>query len=357
MGNFDDSVEQAWSDFQARLADVIATMHDDDLLALELGEESTVEGFVPCVQFLAWGGDQVRCEVPSNSYLDPRHRLTESDEARLVELGWHRPTRQPDSEPDAGSPAFYVDKPANWADQLAAMAVTVFRETWSVPHPSFLHTEALGTIEGQGFDATPPAADDADALDIKEAVVPRDEEHLRDLVRRTLSHIFDDPYDLERDGDFMLVTSKAIGTVSPWFEGEEVQLWVPLVQHLSDRTRASELVADLNREWPRLKFTLAGDRVAVRTAVPANPYVPQHLIDTLGDLYAFVRTLDDDFAQRFGGTLNYPRPGVGSAADEPAPGEGDDPSGPAAKPPSNPARQMGLFADPNAEQTLFDEPN
>ena len=84
----------------------------------------------------------------------------------------------------------------------------------------------------------------------------------------------------------MLVTSKAIGTVSPWFEGEEVQLWVPLVQHLSDRTRASELVADLNREWPRLKFTLAGDRVAVRTAVPANPYVPQHLIDTLGDLYA-----------------------------------------------------------------------
>ncbi|WP_077042314.1 T3SS (YopN, CesT) and YbjN peptide-binding chaperone 1 [Rhodococcus sp. MTM3W5.2] len=349
--SFDDRIEQAWADFQLVLADHVAAMVDDDLLALELGEESSVEGFVPCVQFLAWGGDQVRCEVPSNAYLDPRHRLSSEDEARLVELGWHRPTRAPEDEPDAGSPAFFVDKAANWADQLAAMAITVFRETWSVPHPSFLRTEAVGTLEALEFEPDLPD-EESFALDLGAAVVPRDDEHLYELVGLTLSRLFDEPPGDDGHSDFMLALGRVVGFVGPHLDGGEVQVRVPLVREVSDRTRASELIADLNRRWPHLKFTLATDRVEAWAAVLANPYVPQHLIDMLEQLFSFAQTVDDEFAARFGGRLEgFPEP-------DPVPMEVDhgEFTTPPPAPAPKPLRQMELFTDPG-EQTLFDEPS
>lgn len=303
--SFDVAVDRAWSDHQDRLADVIAAMQVDDLLALELGEESSVDGFVPCVQFLAWGNGQVRCEVPSNAYLDPRYRLTTLDEDRLVSLGWARPTRAPEDEPDSGSPAFFVDKPANWADQLAAMAVTVFREVWSVPHPTFLRIDASEAVGCGGLDGSD--ADDEYALDLGVAVTPRDDAHLYDLVASTLSELFDEPpggEDPESDDDFMVAIGSLVGFVGPHLEGGEVHVRVPLVREVSDRTRASELVGDLNRRWPHLKFTLTADRVDVWAAVLANPFVPQHLIDTLEQLFAFARTVDRRFAVRFGGCLD-----------------------------------------------------
>ncbi len=353
--SFDVVVDRAWSDHQDRLADVIAVMREDDLLALELGEESSVDGFVPCVQFLAWGNGQIRCEVPSNAYLDPRYRLSAADEARLVTLGWLRPTRAPDDEPDSGSPAFFVDKPSNWADQLAAMSVTVFREVWSVPHPTFLRVDAPGAQEWA--DALEPAeADDEPySLDLARAVTPRDSAHLYDLVASTLSELFDEPAgddDPDGDDDFMVAIGQLVGFVGPHLDGGEVQVRMPLVRDVSDRTRASELVADLNRRWPHLKFTLTADRVDVWAAVLATPYVPQHLIDTLQQMFAFARTVDPRFANRFGGRLDA------LVDDEPDAvevqrGELTPPQAPSQ---GRPGRQGELFPDPD-EQTLFDEPN
>ncbi|MFF0817561.1 hypothetical protein ACFYVR_20695 [Rhodococcus sp. NPDC003318] len=341
--DFDAGIDRAWSEHQQRLADVIAAMREDDLLALELGEESSVEGFVPCVQFLAWGDGQVRCEVPSNAYLDPRHRLSEADEVRLVQLGWHRPTRDPDDEPDAGSPAFFVDKPANWADQLAAMATSVFREVWSVPHPSFLRIEASGSIEHVSMEPEVLSDEESFALDLTAAVSPRDEDHLFELVGLTLSQLFDEPPGDEDADDFVLAIGPLAGFVGPHLDGGEVQVRVPLVRDVSDRTRASELCADLNRRWPHLKFTLTADRVDVWASVSANPYVPQHLLDTLQQLFAFSRTVDTRFARRFGGVLD------GLVDDEPDAVE-------VQRGELKPPRQGELFPDPG-EQTLFDEPN
>ncbi len=342
---FDVSVDRAWSDFQVRLADAIASMQEDELLAIELGEESSVEGFVPCVQFLGWGDGQVRCEVPSNSYLDPRHRLSEADETRMVQLGWHRPTRLPGDEPDAGSPAFFVDKPVNWADQLATMTVTVFRELWSVPHPSFLHSEPPGRLDQ---DESTSAVDELSyPSDLTIAVTPDDDAHLSDMVALTLSELFDEPAGEDQAGDeFALAIGSLVAFVGPNLDGGEVHIRMPLVREVSDRTRASELLADLNRRWPHLKFTLAGDRVDLWAAVLACPFVPQHLIDTLQQVFAFARTVDVEFAGRFGGQLDGP------IDDEPDAVEVQ--RGELRPPP--PRRQLELFGDPG-EQTLFDDPS
>ncbi|MGW5075775.1 TY-Chap domain-containing protein [Rhodococcus sp. NPDC004095] len=351
--DFDAGVDRAWSEHQQRLADVIAAMREDDLLALELGEESSVDGFVPCVQFLAWGDGQIRCEVPSNDYLDPRYQLSASDEARLVGLGWQRPTRTPDDEPDAGSPAFFVDKPSNWADQLAAMAVAAFREVWSVPHPTFLRIDASEASTHDTLAPTEDEGDDGYSLDLQRAVTPRDDAHLHDLVASTLSELFDEPSGVDdtgdEDDDFMLAIGPLVGFVGPHLDGGEVQVRMPLLRDISDRTRASELLSDLNRRWPHLKFTLVADRVDVWAAVLANPYVPQHLVDTLQQLFAFVRTIDPRFASRFGGHLD------GLADDDPDVVEVE--RGELLPPPSSaPRRQLELFTDPG-EQTLFDDPS
>lgn len=104
--DLDSSVNRDWAEFQRRLADYLAAMQDEDLLVLESGFEELDEsqGLMPCIQFVVWDGDTVRCEVPSNHYLHPDRALTEAEQTYLTELGWNRPTRGPDDEPDDGSP-------------------------------------------------------------------------------------------------------------------------------------------------------------------------------------------------------------------------------------------------------------
>lgn len=131
--SFDHAIDRSWTRFQSRLADHLSAMRNDDILILDWIEETTVDGFTPWVQFLVWDDEYVRSEVSSNAYLAPRHTLSPESEDRLCALGWERPTRLPDEEPDEGSPAFFVDKEQRWADQLAAMTVTTLREVWSVP--------------------------------------------------------------------------------------------------------------------------------------------------------------------------------------------------------------------------------
>lgn len=88
--DLDISVDRAWAEFQARLADHISIMVDGDVLAVEAAtsDVDTAEGGAPCVQFLIWDTDMVRCEVPSSNFLHPRFALDESGLETLVALGW-----------------------------------------------------------------------------------------------------------------------------------------------------------------------------------------------------------------------------------------------------------------------------
>src|SRR4051812_27735465 len=94
--DLDRSTSREWRRFQARLADHLADMVEDDLLILEtesvLRDGEDVPGASPYVQFCAWGEDMMRCEAVSNHYLAPRHRLAQAAEEALVALGFASPT-------------------------------------------------------------------------------------------------------------------------------------------------------------------------------------------------------------------------------------------------------------------------
>ncbi|WFR71740.1 hypothetical protein P9209_23755 [Prescottella defluvii] len=302
--SFDEAVDRSWITFQHNLADHLSAMRNDDILILDWIEESTVEGFTPWMQFLLWDNEFVRAEVSSNAYLAPLYTLAPEAEERLCELGWGRPTHLPHEEPDDGSPAFFVDKEQRWADQIAAMTVTTLREIWNVPHPSFLTTEIIGTLEGTDLVATDIAEADPEPFDLDDsaAVAPRDPDELRDLVARTVEQAMGFAPELDEDGDVVLKLDDQPVFVISHPDRPLVRVWMPLLYAVAGRTRAAENVCDLTRRWPGIRFTLDDDRLNASIDVSGNPFVPRHLVDALDLFGKFVPTVDTAFATRFDGS-------------------------------------------------------
>lgn len=361
---YDRSIERAWDQFRARLADHVADMQEGDLLAIDSTVESNAADDLPPrgVQFLAWDEDTVRCEVPSNHYLTGPRALTSSDEARLVELGWHRPTCTPDDDPSLGSPAFWVDLPGSWADRLAVMSVAVFREVWGVPHPTFL-THATPSFNVDEPEPPPPV--ESPTIDMRTPIAPRDVAHLQDLIEQTLEDNFEAFYSRDDDGD--VVMHLQFTDAYYWADTQRpgIHIYVPMVRAMTNRTRATEIAADLNGHWPYFRAVVTGDRLDAICDLPADPFVPQHLNDATEGLIRIVLGAGKGFAQSLGGV--FPKkdafPSGGRAAPPPPPSrpmETEDPTAehPAAEPLKRPVPppQLELF-ETDSQPNLFDDLN
>lgn len=302
---FDAAIDRSWNRFQRRLADHLAAMRNDDVLVLEWAEESTVEGFAPWVQFLVWDEVMLRGEVSSNAYLAPRHQLAPAAENILRNLGWSAPTHGPDDDPDEGSSAFFVDREQRWADQCAAMTVTTLREVWSVPHPSFLRPEIVGTLAGSDLLGIPDVETGDEFavpyVDDTVATVPDDPQELRELIARAVEQSLGFMPRLDQDGDVVLTLDDHPVFVIAHPDQPLVRAWMPLLHSITGRTRAAEMICDLTRRWPAIRFTLDEDRLNASVDVSANPFVPRHLADALDQLGRFAASVDAAFAARFGG--------------------------------------------------------
>lgn len=304
--DLDTSVNHAWAEFQSRLADHIAIMQQDDLLILESGfDELDAERSMPYIQYLVWDGDMVRCEVPSNELLHPDRALSDSDQDYLTELGWSRPTHSPDVDGNSGSPSFFVDKGRSWSDQLAAMTVAAFRDVWGVTHPAFLKSVESGSDDVPAFEVAPPATHLTPELSPTTPVTPHDAAHLKEMVSRSLISVLGVVPQQDPDGDIPVRVGNAIMFVGQLAESLDVQLFAPLIDNISDRTRAAELVADLNRTWSRIKFVLVDDRLSGFLEMSADPFVPKHLVDLCRTFSTFLKTVDEHFAAKFGGDLFF----------------------------------------------------
>ena len=79
MAHFDDfdvdrSVAQAWTEFQARLSEVVSMI--DESADLTIGIESESSEAAPFVRFSAPSRDLVRTEAASNNVLGPAFQLS-----------------------------------------------------------------------------------------------------------------------------------------------------------------------------------------------------------------------------------------------------------------------------------------
>jgi hypothetical protein len=298
--DLDGATARAWSRFQARLADHLAEMGDDDVLVVDvLVADEDIEGAAPYAQFAGFAeGTMLRGEVSSNAYLAAEHRLDAGGEAALVRVGFHEPTVAAGEQEGRGSANFFADVPVGETDRLAVMTVQALRDVFGVAHPAFL--AAAGLQEDP--EVPSPPSEPALELDEPASVMPESAEHLRELVDLALTPLFGAPPEHDDDGDIPVPWGSSLVYVRVDDEAPVVELFSCVADGVTDLQRAAFEVNVLNRDARFVKFTLVADRVMARIHLPAWPFVPEHLRSMLTGMSAKLDDIDEDLVARVGGT-------------------------------------------------------
>ena len=307
--DLDRSVARAWDTFRERLADHIAQMADDDYLILnaqdeeeqEDGEEAGEPHLTPYVQLCAFGEGAVRCEASSNDFLSGIYRLSDAGERALIDARWNAP----DPDDGHGSPNYFIDLPLDFADQAAAMAIVALRDVWGVAHPTFLNARAWNDDGEIEFDVGRKDVGPEEVSELPLAIMPENRDEPVALVDRVLAGRFGRPPVKDDDGDIPVRSGSALVFVRVVKSAPVIEIFAPLVKSIANRTRAAEVLIDLNKRNRLVKFFLNGDYVIGGVALPALPFVPRHLTDMFSMFSKLAADIDEQLAKDLGGRLPF----------------------------------------------------
>ena len=296
--DLDRSTEQAWRNFADRLADVIAIMDVTHDLTIGSVTVTTTET-APFVRFSAVARNTVRAEAASNGVLGENYQLG-GPQLELFDLhGW--------APPAAGgcviTPHFWVERAQEEAAALAEVAVIALRDIYGIQHPVFLAPDQLAEI------LQPPTKplvgesefDDSDIT----AVVPVNPEHLEDMIEDELSEMFGHRPPRDAEGDLAVRVGSTMLFVRVSADHREIIIFAPLVHEVEGRSRAMEILSDLNTEVRFIKFQLIRDRVFVSLSIFAHPFVAAHLLQALRMMSEVADGIDDDLATRLRGRTTF----------------------------------------------------
>jgi hypothetical protein len=292
----DRSTARAWTEFEVRLSEVISMIDESADLTICTAAVRHVGG--PFVRFRCPAPHTIRAEAASNATLSSDHQLGPDQLTAMEELGWQPPGAEPEAGPD-----FWVQRPQDEADQLAGLAVAALRDVYGVLHPVFLAPDQLAEV----LQPAPPGelvpAFDPDDVT---AVVPASRSHLDALVDAELTGIFGHAPMRDRDGDVAIRVGSAMLFLRSATDAQEVVLFAPVVHEVAGgRSRATEVLNDLNVEARWVKFQLVRDRVFVVSSVPARPFVPAHLQQAVRIMAETADSVDDELARKLNGRTTF----------------------------------------------------
>ncbi|MDR1807891.1 MAG: hypothetical protein LBR33_08290, partial [Propionibacteriaceae bacterium] len=240
--DIDRSTEQAWVDFEARLAQILSMM--DATEPLTVSTHDAADDLAGYVKFVAPGRDELVALVPGNALLPSEHRLTAGQIDTLLQDGWNPP--EPGAEDDRAT-HFWTTGRQDDSDDLAARAVHMLREVFGVHHPVFLAADVLAEILQQ---AGPVDLDDPiSSLDLVPrdhddytAVLPVNAAHLAVLVTQVLAAMPEITPMRDADGDLAMRVGSAMVFVRVPADGQEVLVFAPVVHDVDGRSRAMEML-------------------------------------------------------------------------------------------------------------------
>jgi len=299
------STAQAWAAFAGRLADVLSVMEGD--AALTIGALATEhDGRPPYVAFHAAPGGRLRAEAAGNDQLGSFFRLTPAQQDALGALGW--------SAPDAAHPAFWAEGTQEEAAALADRAVAALRDVYGVPHPAFLAPDQLAEIltPAPARELPHEPAPEFAAAELS-CTLPASREQLLGLVGAHLAGLLGHLPVQDADGDFGVRVGSTMVFVRATTDAAEVLVFAPLVHDVEGRSRAMEVLSDLNTDARFVRFLLLRDRVFVSMSVLARPFVPAHLTQALRIVSVTSDSIDDDLAVKLRGRTTFPTEGPGGA--------------------------------------------
>ena len=302
--DIDRSTAQAWAEFQSRLSEVVSVI--DDTADLLIGVESEIEDQGPFITCSAPRRDVVRIEAASNAVLGEAFLLEPDDLSAMEQAGWNPPASSDDlaTAADEQSANFWVERPQEDSDGLAELAVIALRDVYGVQHPVFLAPDQLSEI------LTPKPGDDEPAEDYEPddvvATIPHSRLHLDQLVDAELTDLYGHPPIRDTEGDVAIRVGSTMLFLRTAPDGREIVIFSTVVHEVSGRSRAAEVLNDLNCDARWVKFQLIRDRVFLTLSIPSHPFVPAHLRQGVQIMSDVADGIDDELAVKLHGRTTFP---------------------------------------------------
>jgi hypothetical protein len=308
--DLDRSTAQAWAEFQSRLSEVISMI--DDSADLTIGTESGSDGPPPFVRLSSPRRDVIRCEAASNAVLGDDFQLSLELVARMERLGWQSPTfgGEHSSAAEVAQPTanFWVELPQVESDRISEFAVSALRDVYGVQHPIFLSPDQLAEV----LQPAPPPIESGASVKVLELeradltpTMPRDQQHLNDLVDAELGEMYGHRPIRDAEGDVAIRVGSTMLFLRTSRDGQEVVIFAAVVHDVAGRSRAAEVLNDLNVEARWVKFQLIRDRVFVTISVLSQPFVPAHLHQAVRILSDVADGIDNELAAKLNGRTTF----------------------------------------------------
>lgn len=302
--DLDRITNQAWAEFQTRLSEVISMIDESGDLTIGTAAASTTDTITgsggPFVRFSSPARDLLLAEAASNATLGENFQLDARRLQQMEALGWVAPTAD---GPDA-SANFTSRLPQDQSDQLAALATATLRDVYGVQHPVFLAPDQLAEILQPHPAPLEAPAPDMAAADIA-VTVPKNQAALDELVETQLVELFGHQPIRDSEGDIAIRVGSTMVFLRTSVDGQEITIFAALVHDISGRSRAAEVLNDLNVEARWVKFQLIRDRVFVTLSIPARPFVPAHLRQAVRIMTDVADGIDEELATKLGGRTTF----------------------------------------------------
>ncbi|WOP18050.1 T3SS (YopN, CesT) and YbjN peptide-binding chaperone 1 [Raineyella sp. LH-20] len=294
--DLDRSIAQAWDEFELRLAEVISVI--DDSADFTIGCVAVDESQVPYVTFTALDRTTIRAEASSNAVLGEDYQLGSEQLALMERLGWSAPTIE-GPRPTAN---FWIELDQEASDRLAAAAVGALRDVFGVQHPVFLAPDHLAEVLTPR--AEPLSGSEFDAEDVI-ATIPVNTRHLNEMIEAELTDMFGHAPLRDHEGDIALRVGSAMLFLRLSRDGRELILFSVIVHDVAGRSRAAEVLNDLNADARMVKFHLVRDKVFASLSVLTHPFVPAHLHQAVRIMSDIADGIDDELAHKLGGHTTF----------------------------------------------------
>lgn len=301
--DIDRSTAQAWAEFQSRLSEVISVI--DDTADLVIGVESESDDQGPFVTCSAPRRDVIRLEAAGNAVLGEAFQLRPADLTAMEEAGWIPPASSDDAATAGNDQTanFWAERSQEDSDGLAELAVVALRDVYGVQHPVFLAPDQLSEVLTQ----KPQIEDPADGYDEDDVVatIPHSRAHLDQLVNAELTELYGHPPIRDSEGDVAIRVGSTMLFLRTSPDGREIVIFSTVVHEVAGRSRAAEVLNDLNCDARWVKFQLIRDRVFVTLSIPAHPFVPAHLQQGVTIMSEVADGIDNELAVKLHGRTTF----------------------------------------------------
>jgi type III secretion system-like peptide-binding chaperone len=315
--DIDRAIAAAWAEFGSRLAEVLSMV--DESGDLTIGTPTGDGQPDSYVRFSSPARDRLRCEA---GVADSRTRGEQV--AALVADGWER-------SGGGGARAARVDVvatecPQEESEAMADLAVRALRDVFGVQHPVFLAPDQLAEVlqpdaadlhasskaedsfVGRVLEPTrPPRRGSSVEIDPEDltSTLPDGPGHLNQMVDAELTSMYGHPPFRDNEGDVAIRVGSTMLFLRTSGDGKEVTVFAAVVHDVSGRSRAAEVINDLNVESRWVKFQLVRDRVFASMSVLAQPFVPAHLHQAVRVVSDVADGIDEELAAKLDGRTTF----------------------------------------------------